>query len=56
MVGRMAREDSFEPIPADHLVQVYIDEAYRAKCGRSPYIGPMVSVRVRSATVKVLPH
>ena len=33
-----------------------IDEAYRAKYRSSPYLGPMIGKRARSATVKVTPR
>ena len=33
-----------------------VDDAYRAKYRRSPYLGPMVGARARSATVKVMPR
>jgi hypothetical protein len=32
-----------------------IDEAYRAKYKTSPYLGPMIGTRARSATVRILP-
>jgi hypothetical protein len=33
-----------------------IDDAYRAKYHGSPYLDPMISARVRAATVQVLPR
>lgn len=33
-----------------------IDEAYRAKYTRSPYLAPMISEQARSATVRVTPR
>lgn len=32
-----------------------IDEAYRVKYKDSPYLGPMIGKRARSATIKVIP-
>jgi hypothetical protein len=32
---------------------VSVDDAYRAKCQGSPYLGPIIGERARSATVKV---
>jgi Uncharacterized protein conserved in bacteria (DUF2255) len=33
-----------------------IDDAYRAKYARSPYLSPMISARARAATVQVIPR
>jgi len=47
-------EVTFEPV--DGPINDRIDEAYRAKYGDSPYLGPMIGARARAATVKVLPR
>jgi hypothetical protein len=33
-----------------------IDEAYRTKYKRSPYLNPMISAQARSATIKIIPR
>ncbi|WP_246700647.1 DUF2255 family protein, partial [Rhizobium sp. PEPV16] len=33
-----------------------IDDAYRAKYGKSQYLAPMVSARARAATVRITPR
>ena len=50
----MTKEVAFEPVngPINDL----IDDAYRAKYRGSPYLGPMIGERARSATVKVMPR
>jgi hypothetical protein len=50
----MTREVSFEPVtgPLSHR----IDEAYRAKYAASPYLKPMIGVRARSATIRIVPR
>ena len=48
----MTREVTFEPI--DGPISERIDEAYRAKYRSSEYLGPMISARARSATVKIV--
>src|SRR3977135_4476538 len=50
----MTKDVAFEPVdgpPSDR-----IDEAYRAKYRRSPYLSPMISRRARSATVRIVPR
>jgi hypothetical protein len=49
----MMRDVTFEPIVGD--VNDRIDEAYRAKYRRSPYLRPMIGPRARAATVKIVP-
>jgi hypothetical protein len=39
--------------PVDGPLNDRIDEAYRRKYGRNPYLGSMISARARSATVKI---
>jgi len=50
----MTREVAFEPV--DEPIGDKIDDAYRKKYGGSPYLGPMLGARARSATVKVVPR
>ena len=50
----VTKEVTFEPAlgPINDLV----DDAYQAKYRGSPYLGPMIGARARSATVKVVPR
>lgn len=50
----MTKDVSFEPI--DGSIQARIDGAYQSKYRDSPYLAPMISLRARAATVKVVPH
>src|SRR5438128_6501941 len=50
----MTKEVTFEPV--DGPINDRIDDAYRAKYRRSPYLKPMIGARARSATVKVMPR
>ena len=50
----MKKEVTFEPVEGP--INDLIDDAYRAKYNGSPYLGPMISARARSATVKVMPR
>ena len=50
----MTREVAFEPV--DGVINDRIDDAYRAKYRGSPYLGPMIGARARSATVRVMPR
>ncbi len=50
----MTKDVSFEPV--DGQINDLIDNAYRAKYRKSPYLEPMISRRARSATVKVAPR
>jgi hypothetical protein len=50
----LTKEVTFEPV--DGPVNDRIDDAYRAKYRASPYLGPMIGGRARSATVKVMPR
>lgn len=52
-VAGMTKEVAFEPV--DGEIGSLIDDAYRAKYKGSPYLDSMISVRARSATVKVVP-
>ena len=50
----MTKEVAFEPV--DGPINDRVDDAYRAKYRGSPYLGPMIGARARSATVKVMPR
>ena len=50
----MTKEVTFEPV--DGPINDRIDDAYRTKYHDSQYLGPMISVRARSATIKVMPR
>ncbi|MEF0943945.1 DUF2255 family protein [Rhizobium sp. BR 362] len=50
----MTREVVFEPV--DGPINNRVDDAYRAKYGKSPYLAPMISARARAATVKIAPR
>ena len=51
----MTREVAFEPVNDAELGD-RIDEAYRAKYAKSPYLKPMIGTRAKAATVRVLPR
>jgi hypothetical protein len=50
----MTKEVTFEPVEGS--INDGIDDAYREKYHDSPYLGPMISPRARSATVEVMPR
>lgn len=50
----MSKEVAFEP--ASGAVLEAIDDAYRAKYAKSPYLAPMIGARARAATVRILPR
>jgi hypothetical protein len=50
----MTKEVTFEPVVGP--INDRIDDAYRAKYRGSPYLGPMIGARARSATIKVMPR
>lgn len=54
----MTRDVSFEPVDGtiDDRINERIDEAYRVKYARSPYLQPMIGRRARSATVRITPR
>ena len=54
LVGGLIKEVTFEPVGAD--LNDRIDEAYRAKYRGSPYLNPMIGVRARAATVRIVPR
>ena len=49
----MVRDVNFEPVGGD--INHQIDQAYKQKYSKSPYLAPMVSDKARLATVKILP-
>lgn len=53
-VAGMTKEVTFEPV--NDSMNALIDDAYRVKYNKSPYLKPMISTRARSATVKVIPR
>ena len=50
----MTKDVVFEPI--DGAINDRIDDAYRAKYARSPFLKPMISAGARAATVRVSPR
>lgn len=50
----ITKEVTFEPV--EGMINDQIDEAYRVKYHSSPYPGPMIGARARSATVKIMPR
>lgn len=51
----MTKEVAFEPVD-DGPINDRIDEAYRAKYTKSPYLKPMISTRARNATIRIAPR
>ena len=49
----MIYEVVFLPVEGD--INNVIDEAYKKKYSRSPYLSPMISSRARAATVRIMP-
>lgn len=47
------KDVSFEPIGS--AVNDRVDEAYRRKYAKSPYLAPMIGERARAATVRIAP-
>jgi hypothetical protein len=54
LAAGITKDVSFEPV--DGLFNERVDDAYRAKYRRSPYLKPMISARARAATVKIMPR
>ena len=50
----MTKEVTFEKVEGP--INDRIDDAYRAKYKRSPYLAPMISEQARSATVRITPR
>lgn len=51
----LTKEVVFEPVQ-DEAMNNRIDEAYRAKYAKSPYLKPMITDRARAATVRIVPR
>ena len=51
----ITKEVIFEPEDGEALND-RIDEAYRAKYAKSPYLKPMISARARAATIRIAPR
>jgi hypothetical protein len=49
----MIKEVRFEPVQGD--INNLVDEAYKKKYNRSPYLSPMISDRARAAAVRIVP-
>jgi hypothetical protein len=54
-VAGMIMEVIFEKADADTKLNDFIDEAYRKKYGKSPYLSSMISSRARSSTIRIIP-
>ena len=52
--GGMTKEVAFEPVSGS--INDSIDDAYRSKYAKSPYLKPMISERERAATIRIMPH
>jgi hypothetical protein len=50
----LTKEVTFEPVKG--AINDQIDEAYRTKYRRSPYLRPMIGEGARAATIKVTPR
>lgn len=53
-VAGMTKEVNFEAVSGE--MNDRIDEAYKAKYSRSPYLKPMIGACARAATVKIMPR
>ena len=51
----LTRDVTFERVD-DGSTNDRIDEAYRAKYTKSPYLSPMISARARAATIRIAPR
>jgi hypothetical protein len=51
----ITKEVVYEPVQ-DEAMNDRIDEAYRAKYAKSPYLKPMISDRARAATIRITPR
>jgi hypothetical protein len=54
-VAGMTRDVIFEQADSDSELNDTIDEAYRKKYSKSPYLSSMISGRARATTVKIVP-
>lgn len=51
----ITKEVVFEAV-VDEVMNDRIDEAYRAKYAKSPYLKPMIGDRARAATIRIAPR
>lgn len=51
----MVKDVTFEAVENDETLNTKIDEAYKAKYGKSPYLSPMISNRAKEATIRIVP-
>ena len=51
----ITKEVVFAPVD-DQAMNDRIDDAYRAKYAKSPYLNPMISARARAATIRIAPR
>ena len=51
----ITKEVVFKPVN-DEAMNGRIDEAYRAKYAKSPYLKPMIGDRARAATIRIAPR
>jgi hypothetical protein len=50
----LTKEVAFDPVEGG--INDRIDAAYRAKYGRSPYLGSMIATRARATTLLIVPR
>jgi hypothetical protein len=50
----VTKEVAFEPVNGS--INDRVDDAYRSKYARSPYLKPMIGARARAATVRIVPR
>lgn len=51
----MVKDVTFEEVENDETLNTKIDEAYKAKYSKSPYLPPMISDRAKEATIRIVP-
>lgn len=51
----MVKDVTFEAVENDETLNTKIDEAYKAKYTKSPYLSPMISNRAKEATIRIIP-
>jgi hypothetical protein len=54
LAAGMTKDVTFEPVGGE--IDDLVDDAHRTKYRGSPYLGPMIGARARTATVKVMPR
>jgi len=50
----ITRDVTFEPV--DGQINDQVDDAYRAKYRKSPYLEPMIASQARAVTVRIMPR